>query len=132
MLAGMSPPFNHFEMADLRNRALQEIGLSSISRADGLRIYAAEIAYDALCGRAEALTTLRELNRISIEVDYPSELSDLYLLYYAWDDLLTYNEQWYWPGATRDNIAEIAHEALRRFVDEACAHGLLERPEAGP
>lgn len=126
MLAGMSPPFNHFEMAALRDRALAELGVRSISRADALRIYAAEIAQDAERGRAETFSTLRELNRLCIDEDYASELHDFYLLYYAWDDLLTSNEQWYWPGATRENIAAIADETLAKFVAVARKHGLLE------
>lgn len=126
MLAGMSPPFNHFEMAELRDRALAELGFGSISRADALRVYAAEIAQDAESGRAEILPTLHELNRLCIDEDYASELQDFYLLYFAWDDLLTSNEQWYWPGATRENIAIIAKQTLSEFVADAREHGLLE------
>ena len=70
--------------------------------------------------------TLRELNRLCIDTDYASELQDFYLLYFAWDDLKTSNEQWYWPGATRANIATIALEVLTKFVTEARAAGLLD------
>jgi hypothetical protein len=127
MLAGMTPPFNHFEMADLRDRALRELGLTSISRSQGLRIYAAEIAQDAVSGRAELLSTLHELSRLCIDEEYAPELQDFYLLYFAWDDLLTSHEQWYWPGATLDNIAGIAQETLLRFIAEARARGLHDQ-----
>lgn len=125
MLAGMSPPFNHFEMAAMRDRALAELGVTSVSREDALRIYAAEIALEAVSGRSDLLMTLRELNRLCVEENYADELHDFYLLYYAWDDLLTSNEQWYWRGATRDNIADIARQALDRFVERARDQGLL-------
>lgn len=126
MLAGMSPPFNYFEMAELRDRALAELGFRAISRSDALRIYAADIAQDAQSGQAETLATLRELNRLCIDEDYAAELQDFYSLYFAWDDLLTSHEQWYWPGATRENIAAIAHETLSKFVADARERGLLE------
>jgi hypothetical protein len=126
MLAGMSPPFNHFEMSELRDRALTEIGAEPISRSHALRIYAAEIARDAATGHADLFAVLRELNQLSIDEEYATELQDFYLLYFAWDDLLTSNEQWYWPGATRENIARIARDTLEKFVANARDDGLLD------
>jgi hypothetical protein len=126
MLAGMSPPFNHFEMASLRDHALTELGVDAISRSEALRIYAAEIAGDAVSGRAGLGATLRELQRLCIAEDYAPELYDFYLLSFAWEDLATSEHQWYWPEATRANIATIVQEALSNFVTEARAAGLLD------
>lgn len=125
LLAGMSAPFNHFEMAAMRDRALDELGLESISRSDALRVCAAEIAADAAAGRTDLLAALRELSRICIDENYAPELYDFYLLYYAWDDLLTSHEQWYLRGATHANIETLAREALVKFAAEARAAGLL-------
>jgi hypothetical protein len=121
MLAGMTPPFYHFEMAALRDRALEELGIAPISRPEALKIYAAEIALDALQGDRDMLAVLKELSRLCIEQDYVADLFDFYLLFNAWEDLLTSVDQWYWPDANRANIAEIARARLETFVDAAHA-----------
>ena len=88
----------------MRDRALLELGLHSISRSEALR----------------------ELNRLCIEEDHTAELNAFYLLHYAWDDLLRSDVQWYWPGATRENIAEFARAELEKFVEAARLKGLVD------
>ena len=126
MLASMTPPFNHFEMSDLRDRALEEVAAEPMNYADAVKVIAAETAADAVRGRIDLLSALHVLNRLCIDEDYPPELNDFYLLYFAWDDLRTSDVQWYWPGATRDNVAAIAEETIQGFVADARAAGLLD------
>jgi hypothetical protein len=126
MLSGMTPPFNHFEMSDLRDRALGEVAAEPMAYADAVKVIAAETAADALHGRIDMLSALHMLNRLCIDEDYPPDLKDFYLLYFAWDDLLTSEIQWYWPGATRDNVAAIAEEIIRGFVASARTAGMLD------
>jgi hypothetical protein len=127
MLAGMAPPFDSFEIASLRDRALEELGLTTTSRSEALTLYAAEIAADALHARIDLYVALKELSRLCIEQDYVSELYDFYLLYFAWADLLRSGVQWHWPDATLATIVEIARAGLELFVNAAASSGLVER-----
>jgi len=44
------------------------------------------------------------LKDICIELDYEKYLYDFFSLYFAKDDLSYSENQWYWNGATRENI----------------------------
>ena len=117
-LAGMTPPFNHFELADLRDRALVEIGVSAISESAAVRKYAAEALQRALAGETDLVKTLRALKNLCIAHDYHPDLYDLYLLYFAYMDLLDSEEQFYWPTATRDNILTVLEQQTNQLAQD--------------
>ena len=52
----------------------------------------------------KVLTILKD---ICIELDYDKNLYDFYSLYFAKDDLLYSDNQWYWDGANKKNIDKI-------------------------
>ena len=41
---------------------------------------------------------------------------DFYLLYFAKDDLLESDIQWYWDGANRENIDEIIDIEFKKWL----------------
>jgi hypothetical protein len=43
---------------------------------------------------------------------------DFYLLYFAKDDLLIDEVQWYWEGANRENIDKIIRDKFRQWLNE--------------
>jgi hypothetical protein len=51
--------------------------------------------------------------------DASSCLRDFYLLHHAWERLQTDEVQWYWPGATKDNIDDIIRDRAIEFVKAA-------------
>jgi hypothetical protein len=118
LLAGMAPPYNHFELAELRDRALKEVGAVGLSDEAALRRYAAEELQRALSGEADMVETLRALKDLCVGNDYRHELYDLYLLYFAYTDLLDTDEQHYWPDATRENILSIIREQAEQLAQE--------------
>ena len=115
VLAGMAPPHNHFELAELRDRALEEVGAVEVSDEIALRRYAAEELQWALAGEADLVETLRAFKDLCVGNDYRRELYDLYLLYFACADLLDSGEQYYWPGAIRENILSIIREQAEQL-----------------
>jgi len=120
MLAGMSEPLNHFELAEMRDRALAETNPPEVALEDPLGAFAAELLGAALRGERPLLDAVGQIKDLSIELGYPRELNDFYLLYFAWEDLRQSDQQWYWDGATRENIEALIREHAEKFV---AAHG---------
>jgi len=115
ILAGMSPPFNHFEIADLRDHSLREMGLSDFNESTAITTYVAEQLRILLNG-ADLAAKLDVIKDICIALDYQKDIYDFYLLYFAYTDLQESDFQWYWEGATRENIVSIVHERAEAFL----------------
>ena len=47
-----------------------------------------------------------------------NSLSDFAMLYWAYQDLQVAEEQYYWEGATRENIDEVIMEYFRKLKAE--------------
>jgi hypothetical protein len=116
ILAGMIPPFNPFEMAEMRDRVLEELCVPALAREDAIVIYAGELAADAAEDPRSPYAVLRELSELCIAEGYLRELHECYLLSNAWEDLLSRNEQWYVANATLDNIETLARDELARLA----------------
>jgi hypothetical protein len=108
VLAGEIAPFNYFEMSQLLDKVLQELGLELPPDDEtALRNYARERVLAAIAGSVSASTVLSELAHLCIEFGYPRFLYDFYLLHWAKSDLQEQEVQWYWPDADRENIDSV-------------------------
>jgi hypothetical protein len=116
ILAGMTSPLNHFELSDLRDRVLDELSPPELNEADPVTSYVREIVGEALGNSRTLGEVFREVSELSIALGYPSELRSFYLLRFAWEDLQNGDVQWYWPGATRENIDDIMLGEAQRFA----------------
>ena len=65
MLAGMSPPFNHFEVASRRDQALTDLGITPVSKSDAVRAWAAEYLRHAWEGGASRRSALRTISALT-------------------------------------------------------------------
>lgn len=117
MLAGISPPFNHFEIADYLDYSLRELGLTGISDSAAVTTYAAEQLRLTLAGEADLTSTLGIIKDLYVARDFQRELYDFYLLYFAYTDLQESEVQWYWEGATRENIVSIIRDRAKAFLE---------------
>ena len=119
ILASMRPPFNHFELADLRDKALSELKILDISTLEaGLHI-TKEVLEEALHNETELAKTIEWIKDLCIALDYPSELYDFYSLYYAHFDLQHSDVQFYWsPDATKETIESIMREEAEEFLNK--------------
>ncbi|MBI1850713.1 MAG: hypothetical protein HYR85_10255 [Planctomycetes bacterium] len=107
MLAGLSPPYSHFEVAVLRDGALAELGIPECARDDAIREYVKEQLRSAVDDSAVLPAVLNDLRKLWVETEYPQALYDFWLLSYAREDLLDDGVQFYWSGADRSNVDEI-------------------------
>ena len=116
LLAGLSPPLNHFEVCALRERALAEIEPPELSIADPVMAYVTEIVAVALWDAGALRLAFNRVTSLAIELGYPPELRPFYNLHFAAQDLLQGDVQWYWPDATRENIDQIMREEAEGFL----------------
>lgn len=117
-LAGMEPPYNHFELAALLDRVLNGLAMPDLSRSDGLRVLAAEVLRPALGPGSDITAAVSDVRTLCIEEGNPAELMDFYFLAFANDDLRENGEQHYWSGATSANILTMMRERAASLVGQ--------------
>ena len=116
LLAGLTPPLNHFEIRALRERALEEIEPAELSIADPVMAYVIETVAAARWDADALRLAFDRITSLAIELGYPHDLRPFYNLHFAAEDLLRGDEQWYWPGATRENIDQIMRDEAEGFL----------------
>ncbi|WDF68674.1 hypothetical protein PQ465_20555 [Sphingobacterium oryzagri] len=107
ILAGESPPFNQFQIQEIANKVLTELQLDYSDKDQTIKNYACHLIKQSIDDQLDKRKVLDILKNICIELDYEEYLYDFYLLYYAKEDLSYSENQWYWEGATRENIDKI-------------------------
>ncbi|MBL8001037.1 MAG: hypothetical protein JNL05_03660 [Flavobacteriales bacterium] len=122
ILAGESGPFNQFRMQELVDRALAELGLDYSDKDQIIKNYACYLIDRSLDGELNSIEVLATLKDIYFEMGYVRYLRDFHDLYYAKDDLSDAGHQWYWNGATRDNIDTVIADYFRNW-QATCGKG---------
>lgn len=107
ILAGEREPFNQFQMQELTDIVLIELRLDHSDIDKTIKNYACYLIDKSLHGQIDNLKVLEILNNICIKLDYVEYLYDFYSLYFAKVDLSFSPNQWYWDGATRENIEQL-------------------------
>ena len=80
--------------------------------------FAVETLLLALSGEVELIAAIEAIQDVCVAHDYARDIYDFYLLYWAYSDLLESDNQWYWEGATRENINDIIRQQAEQFVRE--------------
>lgn len=114
-LAAMLPPHNHFELAALRDRALAELHIPPRDSEEAIVDFAREIISRVAIGQTDELIGAETIANLCVEAGYARKLMDFYLLHNAAIDLDYNDVQWYWEGASRENIRGLIR-------DRAIAH----------
>ena len=110
MLAGELEPYNQFELQSLTDKVFSDLRLTWDNREQILKNYVCYLVDMAINSKIKFINVLDLIKDIYIELDHESSLSGFYMLYYAYDDLKHSDQQWYWDGATRENIDEMAKD----------------------
>jgi len=118
-LAGIRKPYNQFELRELTDKVFDELNLDYKNQDNVLINYTTFLVKDVLNGRRELLKTLRDLKDLCITLDYDKRIHDFYLLYFAKEDLNYDTVQWYWEGATRDNIDQICFDYFEKWINNS-------------
>jgi len=116
ILAGEIEPYNQFELRRLTDNIFDELNLTWEDEEQVYKNYASYLIKAALDGKIQIINVLDILKDVYIGMNYNPPYSDFYSLYYAYDDLKYSENQWYWPGATRENIDEIIKEYFVKWI----------------
>jgi hypothetical protein len=115
-LAGIRRPYNQFELQDLTNKVLKDLGLDYSDKERTIKNYTYFIIKTHLENTAKYYEVLRELKDIYDDLNMDTEYQDFALLYWAKGDLLETETQWYWEGADRTNIDNIIREQFELWI----------------
>jgi len=114
MLAGEVAPYNQFELQSLTNKVFEELNLAWSDTEEVYTNYIRYLISEALADKLKFENVLNTIKDVYHQLDYKSSLQDFYMLYCAYDDLRYSDTQYYWEGATSENIDLIVRQY---FVD---------------
>ncbi len=117
-LAGELEPYNQFELQRLTDKIFKELNLKWDNEEQIYKNYACYLIGQALDGKIQNVNVLNILKDVYIGAKYEPPYRDFYALYYAQDDLRYSENQWYWPGATGENINTIIKECFIKWTTE--------------
>ncbi|MBX7226343.1 MAG: hypothetical protein K1X55_09955 [Chitinophagales bacterium] len=106
-LAGISNPYNQFELQELTSKVLNDLNLDYYDKRETLKNYIYYLVSANFDKPNNYFVILKEFRDIYYELDMDSEFQNLALLYWAKDDLIYEDNQHYWDGANRANIDTI-------------------------
>ena len=118
-LAGATGTENAFELEELLDRALHELGLDIPSPERAVLLYSQELARDHLDGRIASDELLQELCQLCIDTGYMKPLWPFYLLYWARDDLETEVFSFHRRDATRESFDALLEAEVEKLVNLA-------------
>lgn len=116
MLALLERPYNQFELKELTDRILDELGLSNQSKDTVVYNYASYLVCLGIGGERDISSVLSSLKAMYYALDSDSDLLNFYLLSYAKEDLAFSEVQYYWDGADRSNIDEVIVNEFREWL----------------
>ena len=118
ILAGISKPYNQFELQELTTKVLKELNLDYSKQNLVIRNYVYYLISNSIYKTETYLETLRKLKNICIDLNLEHNYMNFYLLYFAKDDLVEQEYQHYWNDANRENINEIITENFKDWKTE--------------
>jgi hypothetical protein len=118
ILAGITKPYNQFELQELTSKVFHDLQLDYINKEAVLNNYIYFLLFNSVNNPETYLETLRELRDIYYQLGMDSRLTNFYLLYYAKNDLTGDDVQWYWEGANRENIDNIVKEQFKNWLSK--------------
>jgi len=117
ILAGLEAPLNHFEVREYAEKALKDLQIELRHGEPAVILYAKDLAAEIISSPEKLRKNLNQLFILCHSNDYISELYDFYLLECAYTDFDYSDVQWYWKGATKENIDSIVLEECRKFLN---------------
>lgn len=115
IMAGLTKPVNYFETVVYLETAMGELNLLLKTGDEGIISYSSYHVKQLEQG-IKIKENLNALSDFVISVDYHSAIYDFYSLYWAWSDLQYDEMQWYWEGATKDNIEQIVVNTAKGWL----------------
>jgi len=82
-MAGLRPPFHYFEVTQLLDRTLDELGVPALVEGEAAGAYAHDVVGELVRSPESMNEVLAELNQLCIATGYCSTLRPFYLLHFA-------------------------------------------------
>lgn len=117
MLAGISQPTNYYEVSPYLHAALRELHLPE-KNGDSAIISYCIFSAKRIASKEQIRMHLRELLNNYYRLDRSDLLLDFSLLEWAWQDIETGYETYYWEGANADNIESIVVQTAQKWLAE--------------
>lgn len=112
ILAGLQPPLDRDEVTRLWPKAFVELNIRPIEHKNCIPFYVSTVIRRTLTEKRPPNEALGKLKDLCCATNYDSRLMDFYLLFFALTDLEAGEMQWYWKGATADNVHQIVDDYL--------------------
>lgn len=116
MLALLEKPYNQFELKELTDRILDELGLSNQDKGLVMCNYASYLINLGIKEERDISSVLNSLKDMYLALDGDATFLNFYLLAYAKEDLNFSEVQYYWDGADRTNIDKIISEEFQKWI----------------
>lgn len=117
ILAGESSPYNQFELQRLTNKVLDELDLKYSDKDRALKNYALHLIDEVFQNNLDAYSVLKILKDICIETNY-DYFNEFYELFWAKDDLLESEHQFYLENVNRNNIDSVIMDYFKKWTTE--------------
>ena len=121
ILASFSEPIDGYEISPYVTTVLDELGLEELEYK-GAIIAKANFHINNILKGISIRKNLDNLMQLCINNGYDSDLMNFYLIYYAWDQLESIGENYYFEGVTLENIEETLKKEGRKWIDK-CING---------
>ncbi len=118
-LAGLTEPLNPFEVSELRDRVLLDLGLADVGRDQAVLLLVRAILVDVQDADSHSMErAYSDIDHLYVRNGHMFELADLSRVHWAKLELDDGPHQWSWNGAGRHNIDRIMHEEASEFLRE--------------
>jgi|WetSurMetagenome_2_1015567.scaffolds.fasta_scaffold18424_2 hypothetical protein len=120
ILAGEFEPYNQFQLQDLTTKVLNELHLDYSDKDQTIKNFACYLIDKSQSKELDSFKVLDILKDICIELEMEKYLYQFYLLYFAKDDLLDSEIQWYLEGVDRSNIDKVIEDYFTTWMKTNC------------
>lgn len=117
MLASFAEPFDRFEIGPYITNVLKDFGLEELDYNSAL---IAEIHYhlNEILNDREIRKNLKSLHQNCLNNNYESKLVNFYLIHHAWEELEEIGVNFYFEGATLNNIEQVLKSEARKWINK--------------
>lgn len=117
MLASFSEPIEKWEISPYVTAVLDDLGLKELECDDAI-IAQTHFILLKILDDIELRKSLRQLFQVCINSDMDNRIMNFYLLYHAWNGLEEIGANYYYEGATLENIESVLKNEARKWIDE--------------
>jgi hypothetical protein len=115
-LAGATGAENRFELEELFDRTLHELGIVVPLRDEAIASWARELARDYLSGSITRRYFLHTVSDLCVEGDYSRQIFPFYLLRFTLEDLEYDGFSFHRADATKENFEDLLRSEIERLL----------------